>query len=548
MLYFSTLLISFLITITLIPIARRAALSLNVIDMPNARKVHTSPIPRCGGVAMALGAMVPVAFLFYQDLQHLSVILGAVVIVAFGVVDDLLDTSYRVKMAGQTIAALVVILVGDVTIKSLGMLLPGDIALPDYIAIPLTLFVIVGVTNAVNLSDGLDGLAGGISLLSFSLIGYLAFMADNYFVLLMSFAMVGAIFGFLRFNNHPANLFMGDAGSQMLGFLTITLSLSLTQGQSSYSVLIPLMIAGVPVLDTLRVMFRRAREGRSVFSADRNHIHHRFMDMGLFQTETVFIIYVLQTFLVITAFLFRFHSEWSLLIIYVLFSAGLITILALAEKKGWVLERQGVIDLVAIKNKLRIVFREERMTLKMCFRFLKFMVPAIFMVSCLIPKEVPSYLSIMAIAYALCVVILLLFRKKWLERGMIRFLLYLTIPLVLYYGEADRSSFFNGLFMNIYDVCFLGLVIPAAGVIKFTRRQKGFTTTPMDYLIFLIALAVAVMPGIGIASTHMKLLATKIMILFFAYEVLIGELRGQVRRLAWITVGTLIILGLKGVV
>jgi UDP-GlcNAc:undecaprenyl-phosphate/decaprenyl-phosphate GlcNAc-1-phosphate transferase len=548
MLYFSTLLISFLITITLIPIARRAALSLNVIDMPNARKVHASPIPRCGGVAMAVGTLFPVMFLYHTDREPLSIIIGAAVIVIFGVLDDMLDTSYRIKLAGQVIAGLTVILLGGVSIKSLGMLLPGDIVLPDYAAIPLTLIVIVGVTNAVNFADGLDGLAGGLSLLSFSLIGYLAFMSDNYFIVFICFAMAGAIFGFLKFNNYPANLFMGDAGSQLLGFLIVTLSLALTQGGSSYNVLLPLLIAGVPVLDTLRVMFIRAREGRSMANPDKNHIHHRLIGFGLFQTEAVFIIYVLQTFLVLTAFLFRFHSEWSLLMIYILFSGGLLVILTSAERQGWTLERQGAFDLIAIKEKLRIIFREEYMTVKASFLVLKLAVPSVFLVSCLIPGEMPAYMSVLAALFGLCLAALLIFRRKLIEGGAIRLFLYLIIPLVLYYGEADRSPLFGDLFITVYDGCLLALMLPAIAVMRFTRRRKGFRTTPMDFLLFLIAVSVAVMPGFSGVSTHMKLLAAKIIVLFFAYEVLAGEMRerGKV-KLGWITAGTFLLMAGKAV-
>jgi UDP-GlcNAc:undecaprenyl-phosphate/decaprenyl-phosphate GlcNAc-1-phosphate transferase len=543
MIYFSTLLLSFFITITLIPVCMRAAMRLQVMDVPDARKVHASPIPKCGGVAMAFGTLLPVLFMSREYPQQAAILVGSGIIVLFGVWDDLKDANYKIKFGGQIAAALIVILWGGVSIRSLGMLLPAGVVLPDYVAIPLTLVTIVGVTNAVNLSDGLDGLAGGISILGFCLIGYLALMSGNYFITLISFGMVGAISGFLRFNSYPARLFMGDAGSQLLGFLAVTLSLAVTQNNGPYNVLVPLMIVGFPVLDTLRVMTTRMINGVPLFSADKNHLHHRLMGLGFFQTETVFLIYVYQTLLIVAAYVFRFYSEWVLLVLYLFLSAAILSCIVVAEKKGWELKRQGFIDLIAIKNKLRIIFREEYITVKVCFRLLQLAVPLIFLVSCLLPGEIPSYLSFIALAFSATLVVLLLLKHKWREAG-IRLSLYLTIPVILYYGEINRSALFNDFFMSVYDICFLALVVPAGLTMRFTRRQKGFRTTPMDFLIFFVALAVVVMPGFSAVPSHMRLLATKVIVLFFTYEVLIGEMRGKVRWLGWMTAGALIILGL----
>ena len=177
MILLSTLLISMFVTMALIPILKTAALKLGGgLDVPNERKVHIKPVPKVGGVAMALGALLPVLL----------------------------------------------------------MIDGGDAA-----AIPFSILVIVGVTNAINLSDGLDGLAGGISLLIFICIGWLAFtgvaVPDRVLVLLLCAAVIGAIFGFLRFNTYPATVFMGDAGSQLLGFLAVTLALGITQHNAAFS-------------------------------------------------------------------------------------------------------------------------------------------------------------------------------------------------------------------------------------------------------------------------------------------------------------------------
>jgi UDP-GlcNAc:undecaprenyl-phosphate GlcNAc-1-phosphate transferase len=172
-------------------------------------------------------------------------------------------------------------------VRTLGALLPDGALLPAWVAVPLTVVAIIGVTNAINLADGLDGLAGGISLLSFCCIGYLAYLEGDISVGLAALAFIGAIFGFLRFNTHPATIFMGDTGSQLLGFAAITLSLALTQRQTALSPLLPLILLGFPVLDTLTVMITRILRKRSPFSADRNHFHHNLLDLGFRHPESV---------------------------------------------------------------------------------------------------------------------------------------------------------------------------------------------------------------------------------------------------------------------
>ena len=245
--YLSTLLLSTFITIALIPVFSRGALRFNIgLDLPDARKVHERPIPRVGGIAITLGVYGSTIFWSPQDQFLKAYAIAGGFIVLFGLLDDLKGIDFRLKFFSQMVAALVIVIYGGIKIKSLGGLLPDDMLLPDAIAIPLTVVAIVGVTNAVNLADGLDGLAGGICLLSFSCLAYLAYLEENFALCLLGLALAGSIFGFLRYNTYPAELFMGDTGSQFLGFSAVSLSLSLTQGQTPLSPLLPLMILGFP--------------------------------------------------------------------------------------------------------------------------------------------------------------------------------------------------------------------------------------------------------------------------------------------------------------
>ena len=321
MIFLSTLLLSVFITIALIPALMRLAFRLQFVDIPDARKQHGRPIPVVGGIAMAVGAVVPI-FYWQQGSPFVNAwLIGSAILVVFGMVDDFRGLGPGVKFAGQIAAALVMIFYGGVEITHLGMLLPDEMLLPAWVAVPLTLVAIVGVTNAINLADGLDGLAGGLSMLIVACIGYLAYRQGNAQIGFVALALGGAIFGFLKFNTYPAQVFMGDTGSQFLGFSAIALSLKLTQGHTALSPVLPLLLLGLPVMDTLYVFAVRLANGRSPFSADRNHFHHRLMGLGLHHSESVLVIYVLQTVLIVSAYFFRFHSDFLLLGGYLLFAA-----------------------------------------------------------------------------------------------------------------------------------------------------------------------------------------------------------------------------------
>ncbi|MCP3875141.1 MAG: undecaprenyl/decaprenyl-phosphate alpha-N-acetylglucosaminyl 1-phosphate transferase, partial [Desulfobacteraceae bacterium] len=260
---FTVFILSLFLTIALVPVFKRLAFRMHIVDIPNERKVHVTPMPKTGGISIAIGAFVPILIWLPKDHFVSSVLMGAIVIVVFGLIDDIRPLRARQKIVPQILAALIVIFFGGVKITCLGVLAPADCILPWYFSVPLTLLVILGVTNAINLADGLDGLAGGISMLSFILIVFLAYKCGNMAIAIMGIAVVGGIAGFLRYNTHPAVLFMGDAGSQLLGFLSIVFAIVLTQTNTPYSKILALPIIGFPILDTLTVMVERMIKKRS---------------------------------------------------------------------------------------------------------------------------------------------------------------------------------------------------------------------------------------------------------------------------------------------
>jgi UDP-GlcNAc:undecaprenyl-phosphate/decaprenyl-phosphate GlcNAc-1-phosphate transferase len=544
MLYFSTLFLALFITMALTPLSRRLCTRIQAVDVPGGRKIHECSTPKGGGVAMAFGVFAPVLLLAVPDPFVKALLMGGAVVFLFGFLDDLRPLGCEVKFGAQLAAALIAVFYGGVEIRDLGFLLPQDYLLPSIIAVPLTILCIVGVTNAINLSDGLDGLAGGITLMSFCCIGYLGYVTGNLPVTLISIAVMGAIFGFLRFNTFPATLFMGDAGSQFLGFVAVCLAVDLTQGRSPLSPLLPLLILGFPILDTLTVMVERIAGGGSPFQADNRHFHHRLLRLGLYHTEAVTIIYVFQSTLVIAAFLLRFHSEWLILSSYLLFAVLVLTAFLTADKTGFRFKRYDLIDRV-IKGKLRVL-RERAVVVRFAYLGARTVLPALVIVSSILAGPFPPYFSYASFGLLLAV-LLFFFGKEEVLSGTTRVAFYLLVPAAIYLSTVSGPrEWLNDHFLRLYHASFAFLALLVILTLKFTRRQRGFKINPLDFIILFLAVVVPNLPSLRIASPQLGLVAVKVIILLFSYEVLMGEMRGKVRGTAVITMAALAVFGLKG--
>lgn len=539
----TSLFFSVFITISLVPLFGKLAYRLHALDMPDSRKVHTRPMPRFGGLAMALGMLITVFIWLPRDSFVKAFLVGSMVITIFGFIDDMVGLGYKTKFLGQILAALVIVLGGKVRIVTLGTILPSSLCLADWFSYLLTLIVIVGVTNAINLSDGLDGLAGGICLLTFCCIAYLAYGARMFNIVLLSVAMIGVIFGFLRFNTYPASIFMGDTGSQLLGFSGITLALKLTQESLELSPILPLILFGFPILDTLSVILQRISEGRSPFSADKNHLHHKLIRLGFFHTEAVVIIYIFQFLLVISAVLFRTSSDWGILLGYLSFCSVALLFFHYTEKVNYRVKRYDLIDNV-FKGKLRVL-KERGILIRVCFKFVEWGTPVLLLASVLLPSTIPKDFTIISLPFFIFLVVSLLFKRQWFGAS-IRLMIYFIMPYLLYLGETSAAQWVSKYWMKTYNLGFGALAFFVILTLKFTRRKKGFKISPMDFLILFIVLAVSGLPDKGFQSYHLGMLSTKIIILFFTCEVLMGELRGELNRLGITTTMMTMVILLRG--
>ena len=314
----AALVISFLMT----PVVKTFAYKVGAVDVPkDARRMHKIPIPRLGGLAIFIGFMVSVLILgnVRGNGQMQSILLGAVIIVVLGVVDDIMALPAMLKFVVQIIAALIPALNG-VVIQAFSN--PNIFSDSLYwvlgpLSVPFTVLWIVAITNAVNLIDGLDGLANGVSAISATTMLVIALLASEAEVAIVMAALVGACVGFMPYNLNPAKMFMGDTGATFLGYILATMSIQgLFKFYAIISFAVPFLMLGLPIFDTCFAILRRVSHGQSPMSPDRGHIHHRLIDMGLSQKQAVATLYVISAILGLSAVVLTTGGEQKAMLLF----------------------------------------------------------------------------------------------------------------------------------------------------------------------------------------------------------------------------------------
>lgn len=299
------------------------AAKTGAMDAPDARKVHKKPIPRIGGIGIYAAFMITMlSILSFVEVEPEvmteleGLMLGGSLIVLIGIIDDYKNLPAKVKLVGQIVAAAVLVVGFDVRIDFITDPF-GDYLYTEALAIPLTIFWIVGITNTVNLIDGLDGLAAGVSMIASVTIFLVALQEDIFLVATLTAALAGSALGFLYYNFNPARIFMGDSGSLFLGFMLAGISvIGAVKCAATIALIVPILALGLPILDTTFAIVRRYRGGVPIFKPDKGHLHHRLLDLGFSQRQAVLLMYVISALLGLSAVaLTEVSSQMAIIIV-----------------------------------------------------------------------------------------------------------------------------------------------------------------------------------------------------------------------------------------
>jgi UDP-GlcNAc:undecaprenyl-phosphate GlcNAc-1-phosphate transferase len=540
MLFVMPFLLAMVVTMAWLPVFGRFAAKWRVVDQPGERKVHSIPIPRIGGVAMAIGVLVSALIVIPLESSDRFFLIAAGVLAVFGALDDRLDLDYRIKLAGQLIAAAIVVLGGDIQIHALTI--DDRVLLPEWVSVPLTLFFLIGITNAINLADGLDGLAGGTTFLCLCALAMLAYSGGQASSAALALAFAGAVLGFLRFNTYPASIFMGDAGSQLLGFAVGVLSLRATQGGNSVvSAATPILLLALPILDTLSVMAQRISEGRSPFSADKNHIHHKLLALGFDHHEAVMVIYAIQADLFLLAYWMRFESDLTILAVVSGFFVGSIILLQVAARRHWRFRSYKQAKVESPLTRLLALLREPRYLPR--WSYLAVATGVWVYASIVTVETIQLSMDVQFLLMTLLVIALV-----WLS--ILRGKPLSTIEKAALYITAAILVYLDGVILPghrmVRMATWVSISMMAAGTVLRLRlsTDRRFELTPLDLIILFVALVLPSLSGsLGLPDGGALGIA-KLVIIFYAIEVLVSraEMRVIWLRIAGVTLLTGLLL------
>lgn len=311
------LIVAFIASLILTPLVRKLAFRIGAVDQPNYRKVHTGIMPRIGGLAIFGSFLIGYLFLRPEDSHATGILVGAALIIITGFLDDMLEITAKAKVIGQLAAALIVVLWGGLQIEFINLPFGGQIEF-GFLSIPITIIWIIGITNAINLIDGLDGLAAGVSMIALISLSIMAVIMGNPFVVATAAILAASSFGFLFFNFNPAKIFMGDTGSLFLGYMISVLALLGFKNVAVISLIIPIIILGVPISDTFFAIVRRIRMKQKITAPDKSHLHHCLLRSGFSHKQTVLIIYGIAALFGLAAILFSQATVWGSVVLIIL--------------------------------------------------------------------------------------------------------------------------------------------------------------------------------------------------------------------------------------
>ena len=324
--------ICLLIVAIIMPFVKKIAIHINALDIPDARKVHKSPIPRLGGLGIFAGFLLGFMIFGHNTVQMNSILIGSFLIIVTGMIDDIKPISAKAKLLGQIISSCVIVFYGNIVLNNI-TIFGLDLEFGIF-AYPITILFIVACTNIINLIDGLDGLSGGVSSIFYLSTVVICFFQNRFWELelILSLIMLGSTLGFLIHNFHPAKIFAGDSGALFMGFIIAVISLLGFKTTAITSIFIPLMILAVPILDTLFAIIRRALKHQKISAPDKQHLHHQLLKMNFSHRNTVLIIYAVNILFAVASILYTLKDNQDVFIGRIMYGVLMIVVLIFVYK------------------------------------------------------------------------------------------------------------------------------------------------------------------------------------------------------------------------
>ncbi|MGI9286450.1 MAG: MraY family glycosyltransferase [Pseudomonadales bacterium] len=531
--------LALVLTIALTPLLIKFSTHLGLLDTPDeARKVHTKVMPRTGGLGIIFGALIPLFFLLPLSTQLLHLLYGCTIIVLFGLLDDRVQLSYKWKLFGQGCAAIVVIS-GGFTFTEIPLF--GAYECPEWLAYGITFFFIVGIVNGVNFSDGMDGLAAGTTLLVLFLLAILAYHAGNATYTIISLTVAGGVLGFLRFNTFPAQLFMGDSGSQFLGFVTCCLAIGITQANTSaYSIALPLLLLGLPIMDILQVVVVRIVKRLPLPGPDKEHLHHQIARLGFEHYSVVAIIYIVQFTLLASAYFLRYENDSLIIAFFAAYFIAVVSAVFGMQAINWKWRHSSENAERERRNlflrKLEGFYRHSPLVVEM-------LLVLFLLYSALSILEVPSSIAVGSLLLGVLMLVLTISRKN-LPQLMARVWVYPSFAVVAYLLALGVAGPRVVMLANLL-IAVLAVILVMA--MRMSRRQD-FSLNTMDLLIVLVVICLPLLPLDTISDVNARQGAMHLLVLLYASEFILTRKNQNARLLLLGAPIALFVVGIQGLI
>lgn len=519
---FFIFLTSAVICIILVPIMAKLSIRVGGVDIPDDRKIHSKATSRLGGVAIFSSLLFAIIFFCEIDQQLKGILSGAIIIFLTGLADDLTNLTPRQKFAGEFAAAGLAVFMGGLCVTNLGNPFGLGILELGPFGIPFTIIGIVGVINAINLLDGLDGLASGVCTIATIAFMIVAYQSDNTTLFPLLIAILGSLIGFFLYNNYPAQIFMGDSGSLLLGYFMGSFSVMLAGGgEVPVSPYIPLIILGVPILDTVTVIVNRKRSGKHLFMPDNTHLQHRLLGLGIGHKYAVLIVLGLSYVFSFAGIIFQHASDTVLLLLLALIYSVVYGLLHTLKTKGWT-ARYDLSSNQSLQSST--MHRTIIQYSEILIIIVKLLVIAIMTLPLLLSRSDISLLSVIPLVLLTVSAGFYLTAPAWRNNILQAYIYSAGSFLIFVVDNFGRNDFLLGVPLLNYSYGMFLLLLLFSGIkIVLRKRALQLITSPFEYLIILIVLSIPLMPETITANYHLMTVAAKSVILFVGFKIILAK-------------------------